>query len=294
MAVALTTDVDGRFPAAARRVLVGAIPSAVAFAAAVLVLTVGALLAGPAVLRDHANGATLALLGMGVPAHWAALSGRVAGTVGITNYPALASASAVVLAATLLAGWIAARRYPDAAWHRVVGPSVAWFSAFCTIAAFAVSHGQPITISRVNVHVSMSVPLTLFVSATWALVGMTAGALLARRVHIGGQHTQSATLSPWFVRAPGATMVATAVAIMGLSACGTGADATTAASRSTTQETAAPSITTTTLAPTSTTAVTTAPTTNAPAARASTSRAARATTTAAAKTEHRRARVGRR
>ena len=278
MAVAQVAHVGDHTHTAMRRVLVGALPVAVGFAAAILLLTAGALLAGPDVLRDHANGATLALLGMGVPAHWAALSGRVAGSVALTDYPALLIASAVVAVATVAIGWFVARRATSASVARVAGPSAAWFAAFCGLAAVVVSHGRPLMFSGVSVRVAVSLPVTLLVSAVWGFVGISAGVVMARRVR---RPRPASALSPWFVRAPGTAMVATAVTIMGLSACGAGVSSPSAA-RDLAKDRAATSTTTsTTIAPTATTAAATPTTGAATTSHATTVRAARKTTTAA-------------
>ncbi len=270
MAVAHVAEQERDAGPPARDLFAGLVPAAVGFAAAVLLLTVGALLAGPPLVRDHANGATLALLGMGVPVQWSALSGRAVGTIGVGDHPAVLIATLVVASATFGIGWFASRRHPRRGLWSLVAPSAAWFSGICTLAALVITLGRPLEVAGASVHVALSVPLTLVISAVWGVVGMSAGAFLARRVR--PTHAVD-TASPWLFKGPGAAIVATAVTIIGVSACGGGpGSAITAAAR--TEQQAAPSTTTsTTLAPTTTTAP--APATAA-ATRTTSARAARA------------------
>jgi len=188
-------------------------------ASIVLVLTAAARLAGPALLRQHPNGATLALLGMGIPVNFSAASARVAGMVTLSDYPALLIATFAVVATTMLTGFVAARRRPAATMPRLVLPAAAWFAAFSTLTAVGVSHARPIVIAGVAVDLNVSALLTLAVSAIWAAVGMTAGVLVARSLN---HRAARAARSSWIRRGPGAAVVAGAVMVMGVAACGGG------------------------------------------------------------------------
>jgi hypothetical protein len=214
-----------RAPRRVAAVTTGALPAAVALAASVVVLTVGAALAGPALVREHPNGATLALLGMGVPVHWSALSGRVAGSVALGDYPVLLIASAVVAAATFIIGWRLVRRRSSDPTFRAVAASALWFGALATGAALVVSHSRPLALRGVHVDVAVPVAYTFAVATLWGLLGTAAGVVVAQS--IGRRH--HVRRSAWTVRGSGAAAVAGAVTLMTLSACGGGAAATTAA-----------------------------------------------------------------
>jgi hypothetical protein len=195
-----------------RRLGAGAVPAAVGMAAAIVVLTVGAHVAGPALLRDHANGAVLLLLGLGVPLHFSAGAAGAAaagGTVTPGTFPALALASLVVAGTTILTGWFAARNG-----RATPGRTALWFAAFATLASAVVSHARPIAIAGVPVDLSTSAPLAFVAGWLWAMGGMTVGAMIARSF----DHRRLSARG-WLAHSPAAATVVAAVALVGVSAC---------------------------------------------------------------------------
>jgi hypothetical protein len=261
----------------AQRQLAYALPAAVGVGAAVLTLTAGARLVGPDLIRQHANGATLALLGMGAPLHWNAPASHVSGSLGIGTYPMLAIASAVMLAVTVAIGWATARRNPDRPRREIALCTSAWFAAFCTLASAAVSLGPAVAIRGITIHLGFSAPVVLGISAAWGLLGASAGALVGRRITTPERRTMRA----WVTRGPSAAVVAGAVTVLAVAACGADPGTTAAAAK-------APSQTTTSLVPQTTLttaspeAVAASAAAAAAATRSTTARAARAATAAAA------------
>ena len=206
----------GRSDRFVRRSFAAAAPAAMALASAVVVLTIAGRMAGPALLRQNANGATLALLGMGLPVHWRLLSGKAAGTVVAGDFPALAVASVVMIVALVGAGWLAARRHRGA-WHAQIAPTTAWFAGFSAVAALVVSSGKPLSLAGVAVDINVPVALTSVAAALWGAIGFGTGALLASPAP-----TRSPAGESWRKRGPAASVVAAAVAVMAVGACGRG------------------------------------------------------------------------
>ena len=263
-------------------VATGLLAAAVGLASAVVALTIGVHLAGPALLRENANGATVALLGMGIPAEWSAANGAAHGVVAPGHYPALIAATLVVVVATIAVGWVRARRHPHASWTSTVAPAAAWFALLAGVTALVISHAKPLVVAGLSVRLSIAVPLTIAVAAAWAAAGMTVGSLVARHHTSSSEGREKRPRHSWLTNGPATLAVIAAVAVVGASACGSGGSSV-AASRQAKKNAPASTTTSTTIAPTETTAPA-APAASAASAatRATTARAARTTATSGA------------
>lgn len=252
----------------------GLLGAAVALASAIVALTIGVRIAGTPVLRDHANGAILALLGMGVPIEVSSADRAVGASVTPTQYPALLAATVVVVTAALAVGWTRARRQPDRPLLATVAPATAWFAALSALLAVVISHGRAVEFAGASVRISASAPLSSLLAAVWSTTGMAAGAYLARRVNARSPRAQREGRS-WLIHGPGAIAVAAAVTVVGVGACGTGGSPSRAAAgKGDTGERANAPTTSTTLAPTTTVTVAASSATGtASTARSSTTRA---------------------
>lgn len=189
-------------------------PAAVGLATGVVAMTALVVLAGSLLpvhgvagtllkaMHAHPSGGLVALLfGMGVPVHWKAAPLPLQGTVGgmsvVAKFPALLLATAVVAAAAIVAGLLAARARDRAGrrgGHGLVAPIVS-FGVLTATVAWAVSHARPMRLAPgLRADVNVSPFAALLFGAAWAAAGIGVGLAiheqLARR--LSGRLVQAA------------------------------------------------------------------------------------------------------